>query len=247
MSTHFLNIFEKNLSRQNARVIKCKSGGAGRVGRAGARKLNHAGPATSIMTAAGTKLREAREHLRQSLDVVAAATGRPKNTIRNAETGHVRSPAFDLVADLARYYRLPLDWLADDSAQWPPPAGAERQVGDLLRQVLTEGGLAGELSAQERELLAMMRALPADLRQRWLDRSLAYAEGLLAAEAAASPGSGLRAPGSAAAATPAVGSPAAGGDLTEAQVQEMERILAEHYDRAVRPRPAVARRREKAG
>ena len=55
---------------------------------------------------------------------------------------------------MARYFGVSLEWLADDSQDWPPPASQETQAVDAVKEALTRAGLGGELSADARELLA---------------------------------------------------------------------------------------------
>ena len=80
-------------------------------------------------------------------------------TIRDIEAGIRRDTSVRIVAKLARYFRVSLDWLADDGADWPPPADDRQRAADLVRHALTRGGLADELNEEERELIANFRRL----------------------------------------------------------------------------------------
>ena len=91
-------------------------------------------------------------------------------------------PSFALGVRLARAFGVSADWLGDDSADWPPPEPVERQVAHLLRSVRNEGELGAGLSADEREFVSLSRVMPADMRQRFMDKTLSYAQGMIEAE-----------------------------------------------------------------
>jgi hypothetical protein len=82
------------------------------------------------------------------------------------------------VISLAKLYNVSLDWLVDNDQDWPPPKTGEDRAVDIVRSALAAGGLTGELSDDERQFVSLLRSLPADLRPRFVDRSLGYAEGL---------------------------------------------------------------------
>jgi len=74
------------------------------------------------------------------------------------EVGDQR-PRIDLGLKLAHLFGVPLDWLADDGQDWPPPKSDEQSAADIVKQALTNAGLAGELTDEETELLALIRAV----------------------------------------------------------------------------------------
>ena len=88
-------------------------------------------------------------------------------------------PTLSNGARLAGALGLSLDWLTDDSADWPPPQTPEQSAEAMVRDALTAGAGLGGLSAQERRLLAGFRALDGESR----GRLLGYAEGLVATTA----------------------------------------------------------------
>lgn len=87
-------------------------------------------------------------------------------TIRDIESGFRKDTSVRLVARLARYFNVPLDWLADDSQDWPPPEDDRRKASEMIERVLSGAGLAGDLSNDEREILANWRRLDHPLRQK---------------------------------------------------------------------------------
>ena len=133
---------------------------------------------TSDLVRFGEKIRHLRQG--QSYAVVAEAVGCSEGALRQIEAGRIKAPKIDLCAKLARYFGVPLDWLADDEQDWPPPKPPEEQAADVVREALSRGGLAGELSREERELLAAWRSLPEPLKAK----ALGYVTGLLAGGAA---------------------------------------------------------------
>lgn len=106
---------------------------------------------------------------------VAREVGCSPGNIRKIEAEASR-PGFDLGMRLARALGVPAEWLADDEADWPPPASEEGQAVELVRGALTKAGIAGDLTDEERELLAGFRQL-APAQQREL---LGYLRGLAA-------------------------------------------------------------------
>jgi len=113
---------------------------------------------------------------------VARAAECSAPTIRELEAGVRSDPSVRIIARLARFFGVPLDWLADDTQDWPPPATEGEKTLRLIESVLTDSGLTGKLTEPEMQFLSLIRSLPDDLRQRFIDRSLGYADGLLASE-----------------------------------------------------------------
>ena len=66
------------------------------------------------------------------------------------------------------------DWLLDDSADWPPPATDQQSATELVLRALRREGLAGELTGDERQVLAGFRRLG----DRQQGRVLGIIEGL---------------------------------------------------------------------
>lgn len=69
-----------------------------------------------------------------------------------------------LAASIARFFGVPLDWLADDSQDWPPPASEDTQILQTVRAALAQHG--GDVTAHERELLVHYRNLSPEHRGR---------------------------------------------------------------------------------
>lgn len=64
---------------------------------------------------------------------------------------------------LARRLEVPLDWLVDDEADWPPPQDKESELYELLRSALDSIDANGPISPDEAELLSAYRSLPDDV------------------------------------------------------------------------------------
>jgi len=99
-------------------------------------------------------------------------------TIRRMESEN-RRPRLDVALKLARFFDVPLDWLADDDRDWPPPETQDDQLLTAVKTALAAGGAGGELNPEESELLSMFRGFPdPDIR----GRALAYFDGLRGAD-----------------------------------------------------------------
>lgn len=95
---------------------------------------------------------------RSYVEVGAAARCSGQHVRRIERDGTV--PSVSIALGIARLFGVPLDWLADDAADWPPPAVGERQaVVDVVERALESGGLAGELTDTERDVLSALRSL----------------------------------------------------------------------------------------
>jgi transcriptional regulator with XRE-family HTH domain len=102
------------------------------------------------------KLRRARGT--RSYAEIGRQLGCAPETVRKWEAGQT-SPLFEAGNKLARLLGVPADWLADDAQDWPPPVSQREQAVELVERALSSAGLAGQLSPQERELLASIRKL----------------------------------------------------------------------------------------
>lgn len=102
------------------------------------------------------KVRRARAG--RSYAEIARAVGCTPANIRKIEA-EASQPGFVLGVRLAWALNVPADWLADDSADWPPPVSDQARAEGLVRKALTGAGLVGELSEDERDLLAAWRRL----------------------------------------------------------------------------------------
>ena len=110
---------------------------------------------------------------------VARGVGYSTNAIRDVEAGRTDNPRIDLVRKLSEFYGVSLEWLADDSQDWPPPPTEKQQLTETLERVLAGAGLAGELNDDERELISGFRGLNGEAR----GRVLGMIEGLNASNA----------------------------------------------------------------
>ncbi len=68
--------------------------------------------------------------------------GLPDSTINNYLAKNDSLPRIDIAAKIAKAIRVPLEWLADDAAEWPPPdAGAKNTPTQLSdRELMLEVG-----------------------------------------------------------------------------------------------------------
>jgi len=67
------------------------------------------------------KLRKRVEELDLNKSKAAREVGLPDSTISNYLVKHDSLPRIDIACKIARAIRVPLSWLADDDADWPPP------------------------------------------------------------------------------------------------------------------------------
>jgi transcriptional regulator with XRE-family HTH domain len=111
------------------------------------------------------------------IQVQAKLIGTTEGSLRQIEGGKIRSPRSSLLLSIARHFKVPLDWLADDKAGWPPPATEGEKASEIVEFALSKAGLIGKLSSDERDLLAAFRQLPSGER----GRLLGYAQGRLEA------------------------------------------------------------------
>ncbi len=95
---------------------------------------------------------------------IARAVGRSTNAIRDIELGKTADPSISLVRKLADHFQVPIDWLSDDSQDYPPPATDKDRATGLVEQALASAGLAGDMTGDERELLAAFRTMPEKLQ-----------------------------------------------------------------------------------
>jgi len=113
----------------------------------------------------GAKVRRLRSG--RSFASVSRVVGCSPGALRQLEAGAITSPRVSVLLSLSREFGVSLDWLADDSADWPPPAVTDRQAAtEAVERVLAAGGLAGELTDDEREIVSVWRSLSTVLRAR---------------------------------------------------------------------------------
>ncbi len=137
----------------------------------------------------GEKLHRLRARAGDSYAKVGRVVSRSTNAIRDVEAGRTAQPSIQFAAGIARHYGVPLDWLADDAQGWPPPLSEKDKAVELVERALAGGGLAGELTDAERDLLAAFRSMTPEQRSR----ALGYVIGMRAggSEAAADLGAEL--------------------------------------------------------
>jgi len=94
---------------------------------------------------------------RSYADLARAVGCTPQNVRKILDFG--TEPRFVLGVKLARTLGADIDWLVDDEAEGPPPVDQKDRVAAMVEQLLTSGGLVGELTAEEIELLGAFRKL----------------------------------------------------------------------------------------
>jgi len=94
-------------------------------------------------------------------------------SIRRMETND-QEPKIRLAFALATLFKVPLDWLVDDSLDWPPPASEGSNIITMVRDAMLRDGRLGALSADETAIIAAVRQLPPDL----IRQAVGYVQGL---------------------------------------------------------------------
>jgi len=73
-----------------------------------------------------------------------------------------------------------LDWLVDETQDWPPPQTDKQNAAEIVQAALARAGLSGELTADEQRLLSAWRSLI----ERQQIEILGYISGLAASTTA---------------------------------------------------------------
>lgn len=94
-----------------------------------------------------------------SVRSLARKIGRTDRTVAVLERGETQDTKVSIVFDIARLFGVPLEWLADDEQDWPPPRSDEQTAADLVKRALAGAGLPGKLDPLEAEILTMIRSL----------------------------------------------------------------------------------------
>ncbi len=80
-------------------------------------------------------------------------------TVRQIESGERLDPSYRIIAGLARFYGVSVDWLVDDSREWPP---AESTLDDKVVRAVHEAlrPMSGldSLSVDEQKIIEGLRA-----------------------------------------------------------------------------------------
>ncbi len=103
------------------------------------------------------KLRKLRSD--RGYSEVARSVDHSTNAIRDVEAGRTSSPSVWMIRALADLYGVSIDWLTDDSQDWPPPKAESESIADVVRESLAAGGY-GDLDERERDLIREFRSLP---------------------------------------------------------------------------------------
>lgn len=111
----------------------------------------------------GEKIRSVKKN-RSYADIARGVGCSAENIRKIIDQGS--QPGFSLGIRLAKTLGVPPDWLADDSQDWPPPEDDSRKASEMIERALAGAGLAGKLSADEREILTNWRRLDHPLRQK---------------------------------------------------------------------------------
>lgn len=101
------------------------------------------------------KLRRRVEELGLNKAKAAREVGLPESTISNYIADDRSLPRIDIAVKIAKAIRVPLQWLADDDAEWPPPDGNLK--ADVGVAVASNDQLILELARRSR--LEMLKIL----------------------------------------------------------------------------------------
>ena len=106
------------------------------------------------------KLRQRVQELGLNKAKAARDVGLPDSTINNYLAKNDSLPRIDIAAKIAKAIRVPLEWLADDAAVWPPP--------DLSCSYLSDRELMQEVDKRQRvKLLRVRDAIDAAKKIDW--------------------------------------------------------------------------------
>jgi transcriptional regulator with XRE-family HTH domain len=114
----------------------------------------------------GQKIRRLRGH--QPYAELADDLQVSESALRQIEAGTIASPKSDLLLNIARYFRVPMEWLADEQLDWPPPQSERQRIAEIVESALTRAGVYGEMTDDETLLLTAFRRLDAATQQRVL-------------------------------------------------------------------------------
>lgn len=104
-------------------------------------------------TTSGMKLSDKLLHLRTerglTIQQAADALGLHKTQYDRYEReggggAGTRGPTYERALALARYFKVPMEWLCDDEADWPPPVGAtdaEQALWTVVKRMGAERAL----------------------------------------------------------------------------------------------------------
>lgn len=92
-----------------------------------------------------------------------ASCGTP--TIRDMESGSTADPGINLVARITRHFGVSLDWLADESQTWPPPANTSKdRIIEVEERCLRPLAGIEDFYPEEQPVIARLRDM------HWTDR-----------------------------------------------------------------------------
>ena len=113
------------------------------------------------MIPTGMNVTEKLQRLRgtRSYAEAARAAKCSEPAARDVFQGVTKNPKAYILHGLAQLYGVSLDWLLDDSQDWPPPADDKQRATKLVERALSGAGLAGDLTEDERTLLSKWRSL----------------------------------------------------------------------------------------
>jgi transcriptional regulator with XRE-family HTH domain len=128
------------------------------------------------------ELRDKLQRLRdgRSYRQIAAAIGCSAESVRRWLDGDAE-PSFTRGVAMARLLGVDAAWLADDSADWPPPPAEDDRIVAAVREAMAARRSPEDLTARERSLVEHYRAMPAD------DRGLLMGVAIARATAPADP------------------------------------------------------------
>ena len=110
------------------------------------------------------KIKQCRIAKRLSANALGRLSGTTVQTVLDIEGGTTQNPSVWKVRAMADVFLVSMDWLTDDSADYPPPDDKERLV-DFVKEAFDASGM-GTLDESEKRLLNAYRELPAALQSQ---------------------------------------------------------------------------------
>jgi len=107
----------------------------------------------------GDKIKRARLGMRISARALGQAAGCSPTTIGEIEDGVTANPGVWRIRRIAETLGVSMDWLTDDSADWPPPPSTDDRIVQSVREAMARSQSSGRLSDAEHRLIELFRRL----------------------------------------------------------------------------------------